>query len=143
MIGRVLLALCLGLGALAASAHDLRYELSQGQAVVIRLSYADGSPFAFEAYEIYPKDDKLPVQVGRTDARGRVAFLPERAGAWRFKAFSADGHGLDFTLTTDAAATAASIDQPLYDRYGRIVAGVALILGLFGFLSLYLKRKKP
>lgn len=142
MIGRLLLALCLGLVPSAALAHDLHHEVSQGQAVVIRLSYADDTPFAFVAYEIYPKDEKLPVQVGRTDARGRIAFLPERAGAWRIKAYSEDGHGLDFALTTDAASIVAS-DQPLYERYGRIVVGVALILGLFGFISLYLKRKKP
>ncbi len=142
MIGRLLFALGLGVACLTALAHDLHHEVSQGQAVVIRLSYADATPFAFEAYEIYPKDEKLPVQVGRTDARGRIVFLPERAGAWRIKAFSEDGHGLDFALTTDAAGIVAS-DQPLYERYGRIVVGVALILGLFGFISLYLKRKKP
>lgn len=142
MIGRLLFALGLGVASLAALAHDLHHEVSQGQAVVIRLSYADAAPFAFEAYEIYPQDDKLPVQVGRTDARGRIAFLPERAGAWRIKAYSEDGHGLDLTLTTDAAGIVAS-DQPLYERYGRILVGLGLILGLFGFVSLYLKRRKP
>lgn len=142
MIGRLLLAFCLGLGPLAAAAHELRHEVSQGEAVVIRLSYADDTPFAFEAYEIYPQDDRLPVQVGRTDARGRIAFLPERAGTWRIKAYSEDGHGLDFTLSTDAARIVTS-DPPLYERHGRIVAGVGLILGLFGFIGLYLKRKKP
>lgn len=142
MIGRLLLILCFGGISITALAHDLRHEVSPGQAVVIRLSYADDSPFAFEAYEIYPQGEELPVQVGRTDARGRIAFLPERAGAWRIKAFSEDGHGLDFTLTTDSAGLVAS-DQPLYERHARIAVGVGLILGLFGFLSLYLKRKKP
>lgn len=142
MIGRLLLALWIGGASITALAHDLHHEVSQGQAVVIRLSYADDSPFAFEAYEIYPQDDKLPVQVGRTDARGRIAFMPERAGTWRIKAYSEDGHGLDFTLSTDAARIVTS-DPPLYERHGRIVAGVGLILGLFGFISLYLKRKKP
>lgn len=142
MIGRLLLTLCLGLGSLAALAHDLRHEVIKGQAVVIRLSYTDATPFAFEAYEIYPQDDELPVQVGRTDVRGRIAFLPERAGAWRIRAYSEDGHGLDFTLTTDAAGIVAS-DQPLYERYARILVGLGLILGLFGFISQYLKRKKP
>ncbi len=128
---------------LPAWAHDLQYTVSEGQAVVVRLSYADDSPFAFEGYEIYPDGEKLPVQVGRTDARGRIAFLPEKAGRWRIQAMSEDGHGASFTLTTDAAAGVVGSDKPVYERYGRIVAGVALILGLFGFLSLFLKRKGP
>lgn len=136
----VLLAM---LAALPAWAHDLQYTTTHGQAVVVKLFYADNRPFAFEGYKIYPEGAKLPVQVGRTDAQGRIAFLPDKAGRWQVKAISEDGHGLDFTLTTDAAATLAGSDKPAYERYGRIVVGVALILGLFGFINLYLKRKKP
>lgn len=126
-----------------AYAHDLHYTVTAGEAVVVRLFYADDTPFAFEGYEIYAEGEKLPVQVGRTDARGRIAFLPERAGRWRIKAVSEDGHGLDFTLTTDAAAHVAGSDKPLYERYSRIAVGVALILGLFGAMSLFLRRNRP
>lgn len=126
-----------------AYAHDLHYTITAGEAVVVRLFYADDTPFAFEGYEIYAEGEKLPVQVGRTDARGRIAFLPERAGRWRIKAVSEDGHGLDFTLTTDAAAHVAGSDKPIYERYARIVVGVALILGLFGAMSLFLRRGRP
>lgn len=125
-----------------AWSHDLQYTVTDGQAVVVRLFYADDSPFSFEGYEIYPEGEKLPVQVGRTDAQGRIAFLPDRAGRWRIKAVSEDGHGLDFTLSTDAAANVAASDKPIYERYGRLVVGVALILGLFGLVNLYLKRRK-
>lgn len=124
-----------------AWSHDLQYTVTQGQAVVVRLHYADDTPFSFEGYEIYPEGDKLPVQVGRTDTQGRIAFLPDKAGRWRIKAISEDGHGLDFTLSTDAAASVASSEKPAYERYGRILTGVALILGLFGIINLYLKRR--
>ncbi len=123
-------------------AHDLQYTVVGGQAVVIKLFYADNSPFTFEGYEIYRDGEKLPYQVGRTDSQGRIAFLPDRAAAWRVKAISEDGHGLDFKVSTDAAAQLAGSDKPAFERYSRIVIGVAVILGLFGFLSLYLKRKK-
>ncbi|MCP5277894.1 MAG: hypothetical protein H6935_05955 [Thiobacillus sp.] len=126
-----------------AQAHDLQYTVTGGQAVVVKLFYADNTAFSFEGYEIYPEGEKLPVQVGRTDARGRIAFLPDKAGTWRIKTISEDGHGLDVTLATDAAANLAGSDKPFYERYGRIVVGVALILGLFGFVSLYARRKKP
>jgi nickel transport protein len=124
-------------------AHDLQYTTSSAQAVVLRLTYTDARPFAFEGYEVYRQGDKLPYQVGRTDGQGRVAFLPDRAGAWRVKVFSEDGHGQEVTLSTAAAAQVTTTDKPVFERYGRIVAGVALILGLFGFISLYLRRRKP
>ncbi|MFZ5483575.1 MAG: hypothetical protein ACOZB0_05020 [Pseudomonadota bacterium] len=124
-----------------ASAHDLQYQVSGGQAVVVRLFYVDDTPFTFEGYEIYRDGEKVPYQVGRTDSQGRIAFLPDRAATWRIKAISEDGHGLDFKLSTDAAAVLADSEKPFYERYARIVVGVALILGLFGALSLFVKRK--
>ncbi len=127
---------------LSTAAHDLQYTVVGGQAVVIKLFYADNTPFTFESYEIYRDAEKLPYQVGRTDQLGRIAFLPDAAANWRIKAISEDGHGLDFKLSTDAAAALAGSDKPAVERYSRIVIGVGLILGLFGFLSLYLKRKK-
>ncbi len=126
-----------------AAAHDLQYTVSGGQAVVIRLFFVDDKPFSFEGYEVYRAGEKLPYQVGRSDAKGRIAFLPDRGGDWRVKAFSEDGHGLDFTLKTDAAAKVEAADKPAYERYGRIVVGIAVILGLFGSLSLFARRRKP
>ena len=125
-----------------ALAHDLQYTVVGGQAVVIKLFYADNTPFTFEGYEIFRDGEKLPYQVGRTDSQGRIAFLPDRAADWRVKAFSEDGHGLDFKLSTDAAAALAGSEKPIFERYSRIFIGVAFILGLFGLLSLYLKRKQ-
>lgn len=125
-----------------AVAHDLQYSVSGAQAVVVKLFFVDNTPFTFEQYEIYRAGDKLPYQVGRTDNQGRIAFLPDRVGTWRIKTISEDGHGLDFTLKTDAAAQVAAAEKPAYERYGRIVVGVAILLGLFGFLSLYVRKRK-
>ena len=141
MISRLLLIMFL-MASGPLRAHDLQYTVVGGQAVVIKLFHVDNSPFSFEGYEIYRDGEKLPYQVGRTDALGRIAFLPDRAAKWRVKAFSEDGHGLDFKLGTDAAATLSGSEKPVFERYIRIFIGVAVILGLFGFLSLYLKRRK-
>lgn len=125
-----------------AAAHDLQYTVSGAQAVVVRLFHVDNKPFSFEGYEVYRAGEKLPYQVGRSDGQGRIAFLPDGAGEWRVKAISEDGHGLDFTLKTDAAARVETADKPAYERYGRIVVGIAVIFGLFGSLMLFARRRK-
>jgi nickel transport protein len=140
-ITQLLGAAVLALAGADGLAHDLQYSVDHANAVVLRLYYVDTKPFSFEGYEIYRDGEKLPYQVGRTDAAGRIAFLPDKAGSWRVKAISEDGHGLDFTLATDAAARVEAHDKPVYERYGRVVVGVAVILGLFGVLSLYLKKR--
>lgn len=127
--------------ALPAYAHDLQHEVDSAQAVVVTLHFTDAKPFSFEAYEIYRQGEKLPVQVGRSDAQGRIAFLPDRAGTWRIKTFAADGHGLDFTVQTDAATRVVAAERPAVERYGRIVVGIGVILGLFGFIKLFLRKK--
>jgi len=139
---RIPLLLSALVAALPAPAHDLQFTVSGSKAVVVKLFYVDNTPFTFEGYEIYREGDRLPYQVGRTDAQGRIAFLPDRAATWRIKAISEDGHGLDFKLSTDAAATVTGADKPFIERYGRIAVGVALILGLFGIFNLFMKRKQ-
>jgi nickel transport protein len=124
-----------------AAAHDVRHSVTAGEAVVIELFYAEGTPFTYESYEIYREGEEAPVQVGRTDHLGRIAFLPDRAGRWRVKAFSEDGHGLDFTLETDERQILREEEKPLYERYQRIAVGLAVILGLFGLLMLVYRRR--
>ena len=139
-----LAVLCLAASLVVPSvaAHDLQYRVAEGPAVTVHLSYAGDVPFTFEAYEVYRAGDTVPVQVGRTDHRGRLAFLPDGAGEWRVRAFTEDGHGVDFTLTTTADAVVTRLDRPLYERYTRVFAGVGLLLGLFGLLSLFLRRRR-
>lgn len=124
-----------------AAAHGLEHSVSRGAAVVIEISEEEGTPFAFESYEIYREGEEAPVQVGQTDHRGRIAFLPDRAGRWRVKAFSEDGHGLDFTLETDERQALREEGKPLYERYQRIAVGLAVILGIFGLLMLAYRRR--
>ncbi|HJV93132.1 MAG TPA: hypothetical protein VJ572_06605 [Azonexus sp.] len=132
------LLLCAG----AAAAHEVKIEQTTSAAAVVRLSYADGQAFAFEAYELYPAGEETPAQVGRTDAEGRIVFLPGPRTEWRLKAFSADGHGLNQRLTVTAAA--ASSTMPARDapsRWSLLLAGLGIIFGIFGLLQ-FIQRKK-
>lgn len=128
------------LQAVSGRAHEVRRDVTSGKAVVIRLYYADGNPFAHERYEIFGRGDTISYQVGRTDALGRVAFVPDREGEWRVRVFSKEGHGLDFTIETDEAGEVTRGQRSLFDVYGRVAAGVAVILGVFGVLMLFAGR---
>ncbi len=123
-------------------AHDLQYRVTDEQAVVATFFYLDGSAFSYQSYEIYPPGQTVPSQVGRTDASGRLAFLPDTPGQWRIKATSEDGHGVDFRAHISEQRLIGEVEQPLFERYQRLLVGVGLILGLFGLLSLFYRGKK-
>jgi nickel transport protein len=123
-----------------AAAHDLQHSIDEGTAVSVKLFFADGSKFDFESYEVYRAGDEIPFQVGRTDAQGRVVFLPDRAGTWRIKAFSEDGHGADFSFSTGVEGAVGDASRPFLERHLRIVVGVSVILGVFGLVNLFVGR---
>lgn len=125
-----------------AGAHDLQYAVERGAAVVVRLSYGDHAALAYQSYEVLRVGDEEPFQVGRTDALGRLAFLPDRAGDWRVKVASVDGHGVDFTLTAGADAMVTAGARPFFDRHARLLAGAGLLFGVFGLWSLFLRRRR-
>ncbi len=137
----IALALCAWLPGRAA-AHDLEHSITEGEAVSVKLFYADGSEFSFESYEIYRAGDEIPFQVGRTDIQGRAVFIPDRAGTWRLKAFSEDGHGVDLSFTTGGEGGAAGVKEPFLERHLRFVVGVSVIFGVFGLVDLFLRRRR-
>jgi nickel transport protein len=124
-----------------AAAHDLQHSIEEDAAVTVKLFFADGNEFSFESYEVYRAGEETPFQVGRTDARGRVVFVPDRAGTWRVKAFSEDGHGADLSLTTGAQGAIESAERSLFERYSRLVVGVSIIFGIFGLVGLFARKK--
>ncbi|WP_020656460.1 hypothetical protein [Massilia niastensis] len=125
----------------AASGHEVQHDIAQGNAVVVRLAYADGEPFSYEQYELFAKGRAQPAQTGRTDAKGRVVFAPDDTSSWRLRAFSADGHGVDLEFETKAHGTAAPVAAGS-DRGTRLLFGLALILVGFAALKLFVRRKK-
>jgi nickel transport protein len=124
-----------------AAGHDLQHSIEEGSAVTVKLFFADGNEFSFESYEVYRAGEEIPFQVGRTDALGRLVFLPDRAGTWRIKAFSEDGHGAELSLTTGPQGAIESAERSLFERHTRFVVGVSVIFGIFGLVSLFVRRK--
>lgn len=135
-----LLALLLLAGPCAA--HEVQHRVAAAGAVTVQLAYADGKPFAYEAYELYPAGKEIPAQVGRTDAQGRVVFIPGDTRSWRLKAFSADGHGADLRFDSPPVAAPAAPAGEGPNRPSLILFGLSLLLAGFGLVQLLLRKGK-
>ena len=135
------LLLVLLLLATPCSAHEVHHVVETAGAVAVRLAYADNKPFAFEAYELYPAGQDIPAQVGRTDVQGRIVFIPGENRAWRLKAFSADGHGVDLRFDSPAVAGPVAAASQAPNRPGLILFGLSLLLGGFGLLQLLIQKR--
>ena len=137
------LAFLLMLWATMAGAHEVHHAIAPTNAVSISLTYADGSPFAYEKYELYPDGKEIPAQVGNTDAAGRVVFIPGVSKNWRIKAYSADGHGVDFRFESPAlqASPATSADAAP-GRTTLALLGFGIILAGFGAYQLFGRKAK-
>lgn len=123
-------------------AHEVLHSITKGSAVIVRLTYVDSAPFAFESYELFRPGESVPVQVGRTDHLGRISFIPDRSGAWRIRAFSEDGHGAEFSVDTDAESLEVLAQSRSLGQHEKILIGVGCILGIFGIVSLSCRRRR-
>jgi len=137
-------AALLALAAAPARAHETLHEVRRGEAVAVKVYFADGEALAYTAYEVYsPADPKLPWQKGRTDRAGWLAFVPDVPGKWRVKVIDDTGHGLDVELDAapGAAAPASSGAAPSGLAFVlRPLLGLAVIGAVFA--ALYLARRK-
>lgn len=138
---KTLIAL-LGLWAACAQAHEVHHRVEATDAVVVTLTYANGQPFAYEKYALTPAGQETPLQVGNTDAHGRIAFVPGAVRQWRLTATSADGHGVNQEFTAPATENRAATASESLPRWLLAGFGLSLIFGLFGLFQLFM-RKKP
>jgi nickel transport protein len=126
-----------------AQAHEVHHRIEAYDAIVVTLRYANGQPFAYERYALYPAGKETPQQVGNTDAQGRVAFVPDSEGKWRLQATSADGHGINLEFAVPAVAGGANDGgQTALPHWLLAGIGLALLFGLFGLIQMF-ARKKP
>ncbi|MEF3191615.1 MAG: hypothetical protein K6347_03560 [Campylobacterales bacterium] len=125
--------------ALMLHAHELLHAPVEG-AYALRFFYADNTPFAYETVEIYAPGESVAFQTGVTDKLGRFAFVPDRPGNWKIKAFSANGHGA--TVTIHVTETLQSQTDDFWSHYAKIATGLGIIGTLFGLVALYQSRKR-
>ncbi len=122
-------------------AHDLEHTIRrEGNCVVVSFFFPDGSKFSYEEYKVYKEGEKVPFQIGSTDALGRVVFCPREGGLWTVITYSEDGHGAQVKISFEEKGLKE--EKNLLERYGRVLAGLGWLLGMFGLWKVYLKRAK-
>lgn len=143
----------------AVAAHEVKLEIHAAPAQVVTLRYANGDPFAFEAYELYAANNKTPTQVGRTNQHGQLIFLPQHNeqgnGEWRVKAYSPDGHGVDqrISVVTDGNGLVVNDNKQSRDRHQAdssgagdlprelmVLMGLCVVFGVFGVVQLFSRQ---
>lgn len=139
---RFLLFLLMSYAPLVQS-HGVEMSIDQAEASIITLRYHNNQPFANVAYELFVAKSKSAYQSGRTDAQGRVVFVPGSIRQWRIRVFSEDGHGTDTHLEVDADSISRFSGGETVSATAYLVLGVGILLSGFGFLLLTVKRGKP
>lgn len=138
---RASMIVLLMLMASSANAHELHYSTTEGRAILIEISYPDHGALSGAPYEIRAAGETAPVQMGWTDAHGRIAFAPLSAGTYHVSVFSEGGHGVNVSVEVDEnLAVTASTRAPI-ERHLKILVGIGVLLGIFGLLMLFYRRK--
>lgn len=127
----------------SAFAHVLHYELKKG-AYYVEVFFGGGDKASYSPYEIYAPDSSLPFAKGDTDARGVLAFLPDKNGIWHIVVHAGSDHGehrVEFDIEIKDG-TAKLERTPLYNQYGAMITGISIIFGIFGLIYGIKARQK-
>lgn len=127
--------------AATAQAHELHYSTTEGSAILIDISYPEHGALAGAPYEIRVQGETDPVQMGWTDTHGRIAFAPAMAGTYQVSVFSQGGHGVNVAFEVGEDLLLANAEQPPIARHLKLVVGIGVILGIFGLLMLFYRRR--
>lgn len=116
-----------------AQAHDLAVVTRvSGEAVLVTAEFGGTEAAAFCQVAVFsPAKADAEFQTGRTDARGRFAFVPDAPGKWRVIVDDEMGHRQEATMEWRQAGGAESggAAQPAWQK---ALTGASLLLGLTG-----------
>ena len=126
-------------------AHALHHELFQeGRVYGVQLHFVSENDFAYENYEVFAPGSEIPFTLGRTDAKGRLFFMPDRSGSWQVKAFSEDGHGavIDIEVSAEVAPKQRAPSDSSLGLLWRLLLGVGAIGGIFALMHFIITRRE-
>ena len=129
-------------------AHGTGYRHSGFRAVALEFVYSTGELMSYREARVFsPDDEKYSYQSGRTDGKGRFAFVPDAPGTWRVIVRDEEGHQctaeIDVTAETLAGGNEAGGSQEQgtildgWELFMRAALGVSLIFNI----ALIIRRK--
>ncbi|MEO0947158.1 MAG: carboxypeptidase regulatory-like domain-containing protein [Cyanobacteria bacterium J06641_5] len=129
----------------AAAAHGVEVNYQETAAVELQAVYAGGIPMAAAQVTVYAPDAPTePWLQGKTDARGRFAFVPDRRrpGDWQVRVRQS-GHGKFMTIPVvpegDRATSVGSVLSGSYTPLQKFAMGGLGVWGAVG-TALYFSR---
>lgn len=138
-----------------ASAHGVKIEAKNTQAIEIYAQYDNGEPISNTQVTVYaPQDPVTPWLQGTSDERGKFVFVPDssQAGNWAVQVRKA-GHGnmLNITLNEGSAGSdsreaitnfsTSNNSNSSYTAPQKLLMGAAIIWGFVG-TALFFSRGK-
>jgi nickel transport protein len=132
-----------------AWAHGIRGKIISKTGILAEAEYDDGEPMSYASVEVFNLKENLPFQTGRTDRNGRFLFLPDNPGDWRVVVNDEMGHRIvlktrideNINLNKNQNQTDKTGYAGFLSRYEKILAGVAIVFGMFGFLFWWKGKK--
>ena len=121
-------------------AHGITRTIEQGKAMLVTALYDDGEPISYATVKIYAPGDRIvEYQNGRTDAKGRFAFVPSAAGDWLVRLNDGMGHGFEEHVQVDSDMRGAA-SSPVLVKLGQKII-VFLLLSWGGIMTALYVRK--
>jgi nickel transport protein len=129
-------------------AHGVGYrQLAQGP-VAFEFYYSTGEVMSYMDVKVFsPEDEKYAYQSGRTDGKGRFAFVPDAPGVWIVDVRDDQGHRAEarIEIGTEAQNSAGTASVPLAgssmpegsEQVIRAALGVSLLFNLAAGIVLY------
>jgi len=122
------------------TAHSVHHEIEGGRFTLVTFTHHSGAPFAGASYDLYGPTDSVVVESGTTNGKGQIVIHTDRAGMWRVKVFSTDGHGADITFNVDTAGKPER--ATIRPRTANAVLGIGIILSVYGTAAMLYRRRR-
>ena len=127
-----------------ARAHGVTWRLLDAAGpVAFQVAFSGNQPAAYAKVLVYAPGLESPeFQNGRTDAKGRFAFVPDRQGVWSVQVDAGMGHQIAFEVAVnqDGVQQAEEPQGMIAPQWVPAALGVILLLNL-GLFAGWLRRR--
>ena len=126
-----------------AFAHGVGYREISLKSIPLEFFYSTGEKMSYCEVKVFSPDDlKFAVQSGRTDEKGRFAFIPDVSGDWRVIVKDNEGHQCEAKINitqefltgenkiTDVKQNYKSNSPEGFELFIRALLGVSLIFNI-------------